>query len=117
MMEVRIPERLQGRVGVIIQPEQGDSFAGVTNLQTCFITAREPASQGASVHNHHPVQRGEAAGLASDNGTFTTHHTLVKTIINYQTDLDSRLTRDGVGKYFIAKLAGRLCGAQPMARE
>ena len=41
MMEVRISERLEGRVGVIIQPEQGDSFAGVTNLQTCFITTRE----------------------------------------------------------------------------
>ena len=51
MMEVRIPERLQGRVGVIIQPVRVDSFAGVTNLQTCFITA----SQGLS------IQRGEAA--------------------------------------------------------
>ena len=77
-MEVRISERLAGRVWVIIQPVRGDSFAGVTNLQTCFITTREGGKAGGRSKE---VRR--LAGLASYNGTFTTHHTLEKTIINY----------------------------------
>ena len=50
-----------------------DTFAGVTNLKTSFMTLHGPVSDKAA-----KLGRG-----AEKNGTFTAHHTLEKAAINY----------------------------------